>query len=239
MTLERDDQFLMRLLAPIREVCERPLTTLGIHGEQAPHGTTIGAFIVEKGQFAIAFSDGKVSMGNTPVSMTYRKMFTIDRYSRLLISGSPVLGMMYASAMRSWFGYLQDVSDQNITARANVKALSKTLFRGLNMMGAGIVCAPIFATYDIQGKKCARIFKMGGEGSEVEYNDLAVAGSGGGIDGLLRDHYNRIGGTAGNVDAGIELARTAVKLMAPAADSFSGGKVSIDLIGPDGVRTIE
>ncbi len=238
MEYARDELFLARLLAPIREVCERAPETLGVHGEKALHGTTIGAFIVAKGKFAVAFSDGKVSMGSTPVSMTYRKMFTVDRYSRLLISGSPVLGMKYASAIRSYLGYLQDVSDQNITARAKVKALSATLFHGIGLMGAGILCAPILVTYDIKGKVRARIFSMGADGSEVEQDRLAVSGSGSGIEGRLRERYEGLGGIDMDVDAGIELAKIAIHIMAPNADSFSGGKVSIDLIGPDGAGTI-
>ncbi len=237
MGYEQDAAFLASLLAPVRELAAHAPATLGYYGAKLLHGTTVGALIVGNGQQVVAFSDGRVSMGNKAVSDTYRKIFTLGKYDRLCISGSPILGISYASALRNYFGYKEDTSDAHLTARAKVKTLTKTIFKGISLMGVGIVCSPIYATYDIKEKKCARIWSIGGEGSEVEQTTkgFCASGSGADIDIWLGDPYAAAGGTAMDADTGIALIRKAI---AKGADVFSGGHVSIDLIGPDGARTI-
>lgn len=239
MLFEQDQEFLAQLLAPVRQLLERPPESLGPFAGTLLHGTTIGAFIVGDGQYVVAFSDGKVSMGSKPVHLNYRKIFKIDRRTRMLISGSPVLGMAYAKALRAWIGYLEDTSGQRITARAKIGTLSNTLFRGIGLMGAGIVCAPIIATYDAKEKKRARIWDLGAEGSEVEQTErgFCVGGSGATIEPLLNEKYPTAGGKSMSIDAGVELARRVIDQI-PKSDSFSGGKVSIDVIGPNGTRLI-
>lgn len=235
MTFQRDEEFLNRLMAPIQELRSM------VPGNPGPvehlHGTTIGAILVGNSQYVVAFSDGKVSLGNKPAHMAYRKIFTVDHHSRLLISGSPILGKEYASALRSWIGYAEDTG-RPMLARAKANALAGMLFRGFGLAGAGLVCAPILATYDYAGKRCARIFPLGVEGSEIADVNFATGGSGGNIDILLRDRYAKAGETTMSPDDGIALAREMIKLV-PDYDSFSGGKASVDLIGPEGARTIQ
>ena len=235
MSYELDELLIARITAPLRRAYEHAPLTLGLHTDKLLHGTTIGAFIVDNGQRAVAFSDGKVSMGNKPVHLAYRKILTVDRFTRLLISGSPVLGVEYARVLRSYIGYREDTSGQPMSARAKVHFLMRQLKGGLGLMGAGILCAPILVTYDTREKMCARIFSLGPDGSEIPHLDFASGGSGSNIDIDLRRSW-RPGMSA---DEGIALAHQVITTVAPEIDSFSGGKVSIDLIGPEGARIIE
>lgn len=235
VSYEMDERFIERITATVRQAQTHGPFTLGEHAANLPHGTTIGAFFVDNGAQALVFSDGKVSMGNKPVHLAYRKIFTVDRYSRLAISGSPVLGAAYAASMKAWIGYREDTSDQPVSARAKARFLGRLLMGGMNLMHAGIVCAPIFVTYDAREKKRARIFMFSGEGSEIESDSFSTSGSGTNVDVSLIDYWR----PDLSVDDGIALARRTILGLAPKIDSFSGGKVSIDLIGPDGARVIE
>ncbi len=240
MTFEQDQELLARLLAPVQQLLEHPPASLGPFAGSLLHGTTIGALIVGDGQYVVAFSDGKVSMGSKPVRLDFRKIFKIDRRTRMLISGSPVLGIEYARVLRAWIGYLEDTSGQRLTARSKIGNAAGMIFSGIRLMGAGIVCAPIIATYDVNGKNRARIWEIGGEGSEIEQTTrgFCVGGSGSSIEPWLDEKYSVAGGKSMSVDAGIELAREAIEKQIPKSDSFSGGKVSIDVIGPDGTQLI-
>ena len=235
MSYELDERFIARITAPIRTVCEHAPVSLQGQAGVLLHGTTIGAFMVDDGQAAIAFSDGKVSMANKPVHMAYRKILSVDRYTRLLISGSPSVGFAHAGALKAWVGYREDTSNQPVSARAKARFLARLLMGSLSLTAAGIICMPILATYDVREKKCARIFSLGPDGSEVEHSDWSTSGSGADIDVWFRKAWR----TGLTVDEGIALARDTIKTLAPDIDSFSGGKVSIDVIGPDGARTVE
>jgi len=238
VSYELDERFIERITATVRQANLNAPVTLGEESGKMPHGTTIGAFLINNGSHALVFSDGKVSMGNKPVNLAYRKIFTVDRHSRMAISGSPVLGAAYAASMKAWIGYREDTTDQPVSARAKARFLGRLLMSGINLMHAGIVCAPIFVTYDRREKKCARIFLFSGEGSEIEQPLFATSGSGGDIVIWLRKALKGPGSGL-SMDEGIALAREAINEVAPDNDSFSGGKVSIDLVGPEGARTIE
>ncbi len=236
MSYELEKQFIARITAPLRHLNEHPPQTLGEYSNgKLIHGTTIGAFTVEHGQRALAFSDGKVSMGNTPVHLGYRKILAIDHHTRMLISGSPVVGMHHAASMKAWIGFREDTTGEQVSARAKVKFLSRLLLGSINLMHAGIVCAPILVMYDIRRKKAARIFALGADGSEIEHTDCTAGGSGSVVNVLLKNEWR----AELTVDQGVALARKLILETAPNNDSFSGGKVSIDLVGPEGARTIQ
>lgn len=238
MSYELDERFIERITAAVRQANAHGPASLDDRASQFPHGTTIGAFFIDEGRRALVFSDGKVSMGNKPVNLDYRKILTVDRFSRMAISGSPVLGAAYAASMKAWIGYREDTSGQPVSARAKARFLGRLLMGGINLMNAGIVCAPIFVTFDQREKKRARIFLFSAEGSELEQQLFATSGSGGNIDVWLRKAL-KVPGTNLTLDEGVALAREAIHEVAPDNDSFSGGKVSIDLVGPDGAQTIE
>jgi 20S proteasome alpha/beta subunit len=245
VSYELEEQFIARLTAPLRHLSEHPPQTLGMHlgqlfrGTTDPgpflHGTTIGAFTIEHGQRALAFSDGKVSMGNVPVHLAYRKILEIDHYTRMLIAGSPVVGMHHAAAIKAWIGFREDTTGEQVSARAKVKFLSRLLLGSINLMHTGIVCAPILVTYDIRRKKAARIFSLGVDGSEIEHTDCTAGGSGASVNVLLKNAWR----ADLTFNDGVALAQKLILETAPQNDSFSGGKVSIDLVGPDGARTIQ
>jgi 20S proteasome alpha/beta subunit len=230
-----DERFIERITAKVRQASLHGPASLGTHAAHLPHGTTIGAFFIEGGARALVFSDGKVSMGSKPVHLAYRKIFTVDRFSRLAISGSPVLGAAYAASMKAWIGYREDTSDQPVSARAKSRFLGRLLMSGMNLMHAGIVCAPIFVTFDAREKKCARIFMFSAEGSEIESDTFSTSGSGTNVDVSLIDYWK----PGMSLDDGVALARRTILGLAPKIDSFSGGKISIDLVGPEGAQTLE
>jgi 20S proteasome alpha/beta subunit len=199
------------------------------------HGTTIGAILVEGRKRALAFSDGKVSLANEPVHMAYRKMMAIDSHSVLLFSGSPVLAVQYGRVLRSWIGYRQDTTNEQMNARAKELTLESLLLRGLSLAGAGILLAPILVTFDHQ-KGCVRLFNFGPDGSMTEHQDVAASGSGHSVRILLKESWRE----AGTLDEAIVLARKLIAQNIPnEIDSFSGGKISMDVVGPDGVTTIQ
>jgi 20S proteasome alpha/beta subunit len=227
-----------RMLAHIRQVAAAAPASLGEAGKLLLHGTTIGAFTIESGRKAVAFSDGQVSMGNKPVHRAYRKILSVDSHTRMLIAGSPVLGIDYDRILKMQIGFREDTRGP-MTSRAKINILARMLFHGLGLMGAGIVCAPIVVTYDTVGKQRARIFSLGPEGSEVEYTDAANAfttsGSGSNVDVHLISAWK----PDMTEEQGVALARTVIGELAPGIDVFSGGRVSIDVIGESGIRTIQ
>ena len=229
-----DEEVWTRLTANVARLSAGPSPSLGALTDKMLHGTTIGAILVEGGQKVVVFSDGKVSMGNKPVSLVYRKIMSVDQFTRLLISGSPGISMEYAAILKSWIGYSEDTNNRLMTARAKVRALARLLLGGIGLAGAGIVCSPILATYDALEKRRARIWSLGFDGSEVEYTDCTADGSGGNVDIFLHERWR----PEFTEDEGIRLAREAIEVKISHIDSFSGGKVSIDVIGPDGIRLV-
>lgn len=232
MSLDYDRQFLTRLLEPVTTVAKAPLTRLP--SEELKHGTTIGAFVVEDGSKALAFSDGKVSMGGSPVHMSYRKMLHVDPFTIMLFSGSPSLAVRVGRALRSWVGYREDTTNAPMTPRGKELALETMLMQGIGLMGAGILLAPILATYDAQ-KKRVRLFNFGPDGSMTEHDRYTVSGSGMPSRLILRERWS----PGMSVAAGVELIRRLITEIPETVDSFSGGKPSIDLIGPEGISTVE
>lgn len=228
MSWDFDQQMMTRLMAPITAALAQPLQK--IPAEQLMHGTTIGAFAIENGTRAVAFSDGKVSMGNEPVHLAYCKMAIVDPHSVLLFSGSPSLAVQYSRALRSWIGYREDTTNEPMAVRAKELTLESMLLRGIGLMGAGIMLAPILATYDPQ-KKCARLFSFGPEGSMMERPDFTTSGSGHSIRHTLKERWR----SDMSKDEGVAMAQKLIDKDIVNIDSFSGGKVSIAVIGPEGV----
>jgi 20S proteasome alpha/beta subunit len=207
---------------------------------QLKHGTTIGALLVDDGKRAVAFSDGKVSMGHEPVHLGYRKMMAVDSHTVLLFSGSPSLAVQYGRAVRNWIGYRQDTTNGPMTARAKELAIEGILLRGISLLGAGILLAPIMVTYD-HAKGRVRLFNFGPEGSMTEHDRFTTSGSGMSvrhrIDERLQER-DRSGAGSLTLPEGIAMARDFIANIGK-VDSMSGGKLSMDIVGPDGVVTME
>ncbi len=197
------------------------------------HGTTIGAMLIEHGRSAVIFTDGRMSMANLIVSEEYRKIQSIDPFTRMLISGSPGLCIANARALRAWIGYLEDSRQQHIPVRAKVNFLETTLMGQLGLLARGIVCAPILAAYDHE-KGRTRIFTIGLDGSTNETQNYVMGGSG--FHSL--NHLKKVWHPGLTAIEGVAMAREIVSLSKD-GDSGSGGRIQIELIGPDGIRPQE
>ena len=232
MSLDIDRLVLQRLLEPVTATARTPLTALP--SAELKHGTTIGAFTIEGGARALAFSDGKVSMGNEPVQMNYRKMLQVDPHTMMLFSGSPSLAVRVGRALRSWVGYREDTTNLPMTSRGKELALETMLMQGIGLAGAGILLAPILVTYDAQ-KQRIRLFNFGPDGSMTEHDQFTVSGSGARARLLLGERWK----PTLSVAEGATLVRQLIREIPDRVDSFSGGTPSIDLVGPDGISTLE
>lgn len=232
MSLELDRQVLARLLEPVTAAARSPLTLLP--ETELKHGTTIGAFVIEDGSRALAFSDGKVSMGNEPVHMTYRKMLQVDPHTDMLFSGSPSLAVRVGRALRNWVGYREDTTNLPMTPRGKELALESMLMQGIGLAGAGILLAPILVTYDPQ-KERIRLFNFGPDGSMTEHTNFTVSGSGARARLVLGERWK----PGLTVEEGAALVRRLIREIPETIDSFSGGTPSIDLVGPGGISVVE
>jgi 20S proteasome alpha/beta subunit len=207
--------------------------------KMVPHGTTIGAFLVAGGQAVVAFSDGRVSIGSRIASQDYRKVVTLDSHTAMLIAGSPVIAQRFAQMMQVFIRAYQDLRlGKPMSVDAKRKRLARELLGAFGLAAHGLILAPILATYD-RGKRRARIFAYGPEGSFSERRDTgdstngyATSGSGEGVYKLIKERRR----LDMSVDDGVTLAQY---LVADSAedDSGSGGTTFVAVIDRDGIRT--
>lgn len=203
-----------------------------------PHGTTIGAFLVESGQAVVTFSDGRVSVGPRIASEDYRKVLALDSHTVMLIAGSPVIGQRLAQLMQVFIRAYQDIRmGKPMSVDAKRKRLAFELLGAFGLTSQGLVLAPILATYD-RGKGRARIFAYSPEGSFNERGDFgdstrgyATSGSGEGVFKLIKTGRR----PDMSIDEGIALAQSLV-LDSAEDDSASGGRTFVTVINRDGIQ---
>jgi 20S proteasome alpha/beta subunit len=121
-----------------------------------------------------------------------------------------------------------------MTSRGKELALETMLMQGIGLAGAGILLAPILVTYDTQ-KQRIRLFNFGPDGSMTEHDRFTVSGSGARARLLLGERWK----PSLSVAEGAALIRQLILEIPDRVDSFSGGTPSIDLVGPDGISTVE
>ncbi|HXV26955.1 MAG TPA: hypothetical protein VD862_02960 [Candidatus Paceibacterota bacterium] len=208
----------------------------------SPHGTTIGAFPILKGEAAIVFSDGKMSAMDQGMYLSIDKIMRVDATSVLLISGSPAIGERVRRTLRNYIGFLEDSEQERLTFRAKVNFLKDALFSGLGLAGAGLSVMPIFVAYDAEQKRI-RICTLFPDSSHIDHTATAedtgekpVSLFGSGYTsgaGLLRKLW-RPGLTE---KAGLAVAREVLEETAR-VDNASGGKFRFKRVDAGGVRVI-
>jgi len=208
--------------------------------EDLSHGTTIGAFLVDSGNAAIALSDGKVSMGPRIANLDFRKVLPLDSHTVLLMAGSPVLGLLTGRLLRAYIRSYQDLRmGRPMSTDPKKKRLARELLGMLGLAASGILLAPILATYDVY-KRRARIFSYSMEGSFNERTDnnermngYATGGSGADIHKVIKGQRR----PDMSVDDGIALAEDLVRDTAE-DDSGSGGRAFVYVLDRDGARLV-
>lgn len=210
------------------KLSEQSLASLSVHG------TTIGAFKINQGKEAVAFSDGKVSEGQLlqPLSLVYEKIIDIDRKSVMLISGVPSIAKEYCKLVEVNIDNYEKMQEEELSSKGKVRQIETLMLKNFALAAQGLIVSPIFVTYDNQHG--ARIFSFSPDGSSVEKYDYVMSGSGKIAQPILfndwREDLNR--------EEGIKLAKKVVGI-ASASESASGGKIYIRIIAAEGVEKVE
>jgi proteasome beta subunit len=207
-------------------------------GQYTSHGTTIGAISVDHGERVVAFSDGKVSVQERAFELTYDKIFPVDDYSCLLISGVLEVGNVLVSRLRTYIGIYEDADQRSLTARAKVNFIEDFQRQSLSLALRGLVCMPIFVTYDQVYHQRSRIFITTPGGATSERNPYCVLGSGSAdgdpvLDELTRRELKEQGTIS--LERGLSMAQKILERTAE-KDNHSGGRPTFKIIDRDGVH---
>src|SRR3954447_25065962 len=139
--------------------------------------TTILAFKFQGG--VLVAGDRRATAGNTVVYDRADKVLEIDRHSIMAIAGVPATAWEMARVLEHSLEYFRRTQLQEMSVDGKVRALSQLLRDnfGFVMQGIGVV-VPIFATYDPNSKREARLYFYDAMGAQFEVTDYAATGSG-------------------------------------------------------------
>lgn len=229
-------QFTSELLAGLEWDLSRLGSTVSLE-EMKTHGTTIGAMRVNGGRAVVAFSDGKMSVMEQAWSKDADKVIQTDAHTCFLISGSAVLGIDMAKALRTWVASIENSQQFTLTARSKVNFVSEMLKRTREAASHGMGVMPILATFDVANTMQGKVFMFTQDGMWMD-KDVFVLGSGHHAGhGPLKEDYQREVASSGDVSLarGVELARETLE-RTEREDNASGGKKTIKIIDAGGVR---
>jgi len=144
---------------------------------QPTEATTILAFKFSGG--VLVAGDRRATAGNTVVYDRADKVLEIDGHSIMAIAGVPATAWEMARVLEHSLQYFRRTQLQEMSVDGKVRALSKLLRDnfGFVMQGVGVV-VPIFATYDGNPKREARLYFYDAMGAQFEATDYAATGSG-------------------------------------------------------------
>jgi proteasome beta subunit len=235
------------LLAPAAIITATPQRgTVHQNSWQPTEATTILAFKFSGG--VLVAGDRRATAGNTVVYDRADKVLEIDRHSIMAIAGVPATAWEMARVLEHSLQYFRRTQLQEMSVDGKVRALSKLLRDnfGFAMQGVGVV-VPIFATYDSEPKREARLYFYDAMGAQFEATDYAATGSGSpAVRGIL--YYENNWGAKPlqklKEDEAISIALRALDTAAESDTSTGGvdrsGKIYplIKIVSQEGITTL-
>ena len=205
------------------------------------HGTTIGMLRVDNGERLIAFSDGKMTVGDMAFGSKMDKVMQVDDHTCLLISGSATMGIRLAHSLRSYIAIRENTDHRLLPASAKVNFLVGALAQMFPMAAQGMGVVPLMATFDRAHSQEGRLYLFTMDGSVAPINTCKVYGSGftpgNGALEILYDEEVHTNGFVG-LAKGIDFTHRILE-KTTTDDNHSGGSWTIKIIDKDGVHTVE
>lgn len=205
------------------------------------HGTTVIAIRYDCGVLNVG--DRRATADNMVMYDRADKIFALDDYTLLEVSGSYARAMDIVRFLKHSFKYYRRTQLQDISIEGKVQEVSRAIANNLPSAMQGIgAFLPIMSAYDLRAAE-GRIFFYDGMGARFENKDFGAAGSGstqirGAFDYIIKTkgHFRQM-----NLEQALSEALVLLDIAA-SLDAFTAGYDKIlplvKTVSAEGITTI-
>jgi proteasome beta subunit len=148
----------------------------GVHGDLAPHGTTIVAATFDGG--VVMAGDRRATMGNVIAQRDIQKVFPADEYSCIGIAGSAGLAIELVRLFQVELEHYEKIEGMVLSADGKANRLAALIRGNLGLAMQGLAVVPLFAAFDVETEQ-GRIFSYDVTGGRYEeFSGFHSVGSG-------------------------------------------------------------
>ncbi len=146
------------------------------NAENEAHGTTVLALQYNEGVLTLA--DRRATMGNMIMYDLAEKVFALDDYTVVAISGSFARSVEICRLLKHSFKYYRRMQLSDMSLEGKLQEISRALANNLGMaMNGGGVFLPIVGAYDTKADKFG-VYFFDTAGARFQSGAFAAAGSG-------------------------------------------------------------
>jgi len=127
---------------------------VGVHGDVAPHGTTIVALTFDGG--VVLAGDRRATMGNLIASRDVEKVFVTDAYSAAGIAGTAGLAVEMVRLFAVELEHYEKIEGVSLTFDGKANRLSSMVRGNLGAAMQGLAVVPLLVGFDVDAVEARR-----------------------------------------------------------------------------------
>jgi len=127
---------------------------VGVHGDVAPHGTTILALTFDGG--VVLAGDRRATMGNLIASRDVEKVFVTDAYSAAGIAGTAGLAVEMVRLFAVELEHYEKIEGVSLTFDGKANRLSSMVRGNLGAAMQGLAVVPLLVGFDVDAVEARR-----------------------------------------------------------------------------------